>query len=80
MILRTIVGTFLKLWLASSDFLWTFLLMQRSEAATRRCSSKKMFWKYVANLQENTHAEVWFQTSAWVFSCKFAAYFQNTIY
>ena len=26
-------------------------------------------------LQENTHAEVWFQKiSAWVFSCKFAAY------
>ena len=47
----------------------------------------KVFWKYAANLQQNTHAEVWFQialqrywnhTSAWVFSCKFAAYFQNT--
>ena len=44
-----------------------------------------MFSKYAANLQENTHAEVWFQqsckvtrTSAWVFSFKFAAYFQNT--
>ena len=50
-----------------------------------------MFWNYAANLQENTHAEVWFQesckaapakqlywnfTSAWVFSCKFAAYFR----
>ena len=22
---------------------------------------KKVFWKYAANLQENTHAEVWFQ-------------------
>ena len=22
---------------------------------------KNLFWKYVANLQENTHAEVWFQ-------------------
>ena len=21
----------------------------------------KMFWKYAANLQVNTHAEVWFQ-------------------
>ena len=44
---------------------------------------KKMFWKYAANMQENTHAEVWFQlylnhTLAWVLSCKFVAYFQNT--
>ena len=23
----------------------------------------KVFWKYAANLQENTHAEVWFQKS-----------------
>ena len=22
---------------------------------------KKVFWKYAAKLQENTHAEVWFQ-------------------
>ena len=22
---------------------------------------EKVFWKYVANLQENTHAKVWFQ-------------------
>ena len=34
-------------------------------------------WNFT-NLQENTHAEVWFHHSAWVFSCKFAAYFQNT--
>ena len=26
-------------------------------------SKKLVFWKYVANLQENTHAEVWFQWS-----------------
>ena len=47
-----------------------------------------MFWKYAASLQENTHAEVWFQnkvakqlywnhTLAWVLSCKLAAYFQS---
>ena len=30
-------------------------------AARQRCSYEKVFWKYVANLQENTHAEVWFQ-------------------
>ena len=49
----------------------------------------KVFEKYAASLQEHTHAKVWFQTkvanqlyswnhlSAWVFPCKFAAYFQN---
>ena len=31
------------------------------EAALQRCSWEKMFWKYAADLQENTHAEVWFQ-------------------
>ena len=27
----------------------------------RECSHKKVFWRYAANLQENTHAEVWFE-------------------
>ena len=31
------------------------------EAALQRCSYKKVFWKYVANLQENSHAKVLFQ-------------------
>ena len=31
------------------------------EAAVRRCSYKKMFWAYTANLQEYTNAEMWFQ-------------------
>ena len=55
-----------------------------TEAALHRCY-KKVFWKYAANLHDNTYAEMWFQkqlywnhTSAWVFSGKFAAYFQNT--
>ena len=30
------------------------------EAAVQRCSSEKVFWKYAANLQENTRAEVHF--------------------
>ena len=30
-----------------------------SEAAIQSCSQGKVFWKYVANLQENNHAEVW---------------------
>ena len=53
-----------------------------SEATLQRCSYKKVFWKDASNSQENTYAEVRFQvqnhTSAWVFSSKFAAYFQNT--
>ena len=32
-----------------------------SEAAVSRCSLKKVFWKYAANLLENTHEEVQFQ-------------------
>ena len=32
-----------------------------TEAATQRCSYKKVFWKYAANLEEKTHANVWFQ-------------------
>ena len=38
-----------------------FLCYEISEAATQRCSQEKLFWKYAANLQENTRAEVWFQ-------------------
>ena len=34
-----------------------------SETAVQRCSYEKVFWKYAINLQENTHAEVWFQKS-----------------
>ena len=29
-----------------------------SEAALHRCFSKKVFWKYAADLQENNYAEV----------------------
>ena len=32
-----------------------------TEPAVQTCSEKKVFWKYTANLLENTHAEVWFQ-------------------
>ena len=32
-----------------------------SEVATQRCSQEKVFWKYEANLQENTRAKVRFQ-------------------
>ena len=42
---------------------------------------KKVFWKYAANLQEKTHAEVWFQQSwisCWIKLNEVAAYLQNT--
>ena len=32
-----------------------------TEASPQRRSYKKVLWKYAANLQENTHAELWFQ-------------------
>ena len=38
--------------------IWTIM---NTEAAAQRCSMKKVFWKYAANIQENSHAEVWFQ-------------------
>ena len=31
-----------------------------SEVAFQEFSSEKVFWKYAANLPEDTHAEVWF--------------------
>ena len=38
---------------------WLSSTVWCTEAATQRCSMKKMFWKYAANLQENNQAEVW---------------------
>ena len=35
------------------------------EVVLQRYSYKKVFWKFAANFQEHTHAEVWFHTSAW---------------
>ena len=49
-----------------------------SEVVARSCSVKKVFWKHAVNLMENTHAEMRFHTLTLVFSCKFAAYLQNT--
>ena len=49
--------------------LWVFLFY--SEAATQRCCKEKLFWKKQL---------YWNHTLAWVFSCKFAAYFQNTYF
>ena len=62
--------------------------LANAEAATHRYSVEKVFWKYAANLQGTAHAEgrfnkvakqlYWNHTLAWVFFCKFAAYFQDT--
>ena len=60
---------------------WRILWMYRS--SDPEVSLGKRARKYTANLQESIHAEVWFQenhTSAWVFYCKFAAYFRNTFF
>ena len=74
-----------KVSLFSSIFnplLWSLF----AEAALQWCSHERVFWKYTADIQENTHAEVWLakqlywnHTLLCVLSCKFAAYFQNTI-
>ena len=32
-----------------------------TEAAIQRCFYKTLFWKFAANFQESTHAEVLFQ-------------------
>ena len=46
-----------------------FESQESTEATLHRCSYKKVLWKYVPNLQKNTHAELWFQVTA--------AYYQN---
>ena len=56
----------------------TVLVNLLSEVALQRCSYKKVFRRYAANLQENTHAQVdfnkvakqfyWNLTLTWVFS------------
>ena len=40
---------------------WYYPRLYASQAATKRCSKEKVFWKWAANLQENAHAEVQFQ-------------------
>ena len=33
----------------------------KQKQSPKRCSWKKVFWKYAVNLQKNTHAKVRFQ-------------------
>ena len=42
-------------------YLYPFLFKIMIETVLQRCSYEKVFWKYAADLQENNHAEVWFQ-------------------
>ena len=59
-----------------------------AENTAQKCSSKEAFCKYVANLQENTHAERRFQLSCIItsvfilykLSCKFSADLQNNLF
>ena len=36
-------------------------IVTKTEAAVQMCSWEKVFWKYTAKLQENTHAKKRFQ-------------------
>ena len=67
---RGFFRTLLPCTLLRLSFLWAdnyfrknlhFRCLAESEAATQRCSKEKVFWKYAANLQGNTRAEVQFQ-------------------
>ena len=40
---------------------WSDMDNDLAEAALHTCFFKEVFWKYTANIQDNTHAEVWFQ-------------------
>ena len=66
----------------------TLFVVKLLKAALHRCSYKKVFWKYAVNFQKTPISKCdfnkmakelyWNHTSAWVFPCKFTAYFQNT--
>ena len=78
-VFRVIEKNIVMKWVNNNDHMLAGFLF--SETALQRCFSKKMLWRYSGTLQENTHGEVWYywnHTSACAFSCKFAAYFQNT--
>ena len=43
--------------------IWSCVSKKTTEAALHGCFSEKVFWKYEANLKENTRTKVWFQKS-----------------
>ena len=70
-----------------AKFLFLSICLKYRSRRPERCSLEKVFRKYAANWQENTMPKYdfnkvakqlyWNHTSAWVFSFKVAAYFQN---
>ena len=56
-ILMSVLNILSIFWSDLSFVVWR----QCSGAAVQRCSYEKVFRKYAANLQENSHAKVWFQ-------------------
>ena len=77
-LLRKLKKQFHRLLLHIFNMKWAvgFRIVFNTEAATQRCSLKKLFWKYAANLQENNHQKCdfnkvvlklcWNHTSAWL--------------
>ena len=78
---------------ARKHFSWVHLLtlkkfVTNSEAALQRCSWKKVFWKYAANLSRTPMSECdfnkvalqlyWNRTSVWVFSCNLLNIFRTS--
>ena len=71
-------------------FLMPLMSMSRSKATHQRCYYEYVFWKYEANSQENSYAEVWLQYSGKAtllkshfgrgVNCKFAAYLRGPFY
>ena len=60
---------------------FTTTFVNNSEAVTRRCSLKKVFWEILQISQENTCARVSFikkETLGQVFSCEFCQTSKNT--
>ena len=56
--------------------------VKSSETAIKRCSQEKVFWRRTptpkCGFNKVAVQLYWNRTRAWVFSCKYAGYFQNT--
>ena len=56
------------------------IYLEVTEAGTYRCSYEKVFWKYAANVLENTHAEVRTPGGLLLKSKNFPSYLINRFY
>ena len=63
-------------WLNHGDI----ILFCQTEAVVQGCSYKKLFWKYAVYLQENTHAEVRFQSNFIEISLWYGCYPGNLLH